>query len=344
MIAMLRRLAQGFGVLMALVLGAAALGPFLIPATSVQPRGNARDAATPDSRFLSIPFPGTPGLEVHYLEPAGEQDPAGTGDHAFLLLHGFTFNSFTWGEVLGPFARLGRTLAFDQIPYGLSAKPTEGDWSAENPYAKASAIAQVKAVMGGLGLPRAILVGNSSGGTLALEMALAHPERVAGLILVAPWVYAQRPTLPAVVAELPQMRRLSLLIGRKLGASTLLDYSYQDPARITDARRALALIHTRVAHWDLAWGALLERSLSSPVDIGARLDQVRVPVLVITGDQDKLVPVADTRRVAQAIAGASLTVLPGCGHAPQEECPGEFMGAVTDWLPSAFPLPGPSAR
>ncbi|WP_295448705.1 alpha/beta hydrolase [uncultured Thiodictyon sp.] len=337
---MLKRLVQVFGVLLVLAIGAAAIVPLLmVPAGSVQPQGTARAAATPDSRFLTIPFPGTRGLEVHYLErPA----TAPAGDHAFLLLHGFTFNSFTWGAVLDPFARLGRTVAYDQPPYGLSAKPLPSDWSGANPYAKESAIAQVGAVMQGLGLGHAILVGNSSGGTLALEAALAYPERVTGLILVAPWVYAQRPIIPAAVAQLPQLQRLSLFIARKLGDPTLLEYSYQDPSRLTAARRALAIIHTRVANWDLGWGALLDRSLSSTVDISDRLSQVRVPVLLITSDQDKLVKPEDTRRVAAALPHATLKVLPGCGHAPQEECPQAFMAAVTDWLqsPAAQVTPG----
>jgi pimeloyl-ACP methyl ester carboxylesterase len=87
-----------------------------------------------------------------------------------------------------------------------------------------------------------------------------------------------------------------------------------------------------VAHWDLAWGALLHRSLSSPVDVSERLDRVSQPTLVITGDQDKLVQVADTRRLAAALPGATLAVLPDCGHAPQEECPAAFMSAVRQWL------------
>ena len=333
---MLKRLMQVFGAIVILALGAAALAPFLIPAATLQPHGSARDAATPASHFLTIPFPGTPGLEVHYLEGAAAPPSAASSQPTFLLLHGFTFNSFTWGAVLDPLAQLGRTVAYDQFPYGLSAKPVPGDWSDANPYAKESAIAALGAVMQGLALDRVILVGNSSGGTLALEAALAFPERVSGLILVAPWVYAQRPTIPAPIAELPQLQRLSLLIGRKLGDPTLLEYAYQDPAHLTPARRELARIHTRVANWDLAWGALLDRSLSSKVDIGDRLAAVRVPVLLITSDRDKLVKPEDTRRVAAALPQATIKVLPGCGHVPQEECPQAFMAAVTDWLASTF--------
>ncbi|AUB85582.1 alpha/beta fold hydrolase [Candidatus Thiodictyon syntrophicum] len=338
---MLKRLVQVFAALVVLAIGAAVLLPLLIPAQTLQPQGSARAAATPDSRFMTIPFPGTGGLEIHYLErPAA----AGAEQRAFLLLHGFTFNSFTWGAVLDPLAELGRTVAYDQLPYGLSAKPLAGDWSGADPYAKESAIAQVGAVMQGLGLGHAILVGNSSGGTLALEAALAYPERVTGLILVAPWVHAQRPTIPAAVAQLTQLQRLSLFIARKLGNPTLLEYSYQDPARLTAARRDQAIIHTRVANWDLAWGALLDRSLSSAVDISDRLGQVRVPVLLITSDQDKLVKPEDTRRVAAALPHATLKVLPGCGHVPQEECPRAFMAAVSEWLQSPAGPGAPGAQ
>lgn len=334
---MFKRMVQIFGVLVVLVIGVVVLGPLLIPAGSIQPDGSARAAATVDSRFLTIPFAGTPGLEVHYLEhPADDQATAETRDLSFLLIHGFTFNSFTWGEVMAPLAQFGRTVAYDQIPYGLSAKPITGDWSGANPYAKESILAQVGSVMQGLNLDRTILIGNSSGGTLALEAALAYPQRVAGLILVAPWVFAERPTFPVAVAEWPQLRRLSLLIARKLGNPTLLEYSYQDPSHISQARRDQAIIHTRVANWDLAWGELLDRSLSSRVDIGNRLAQVQVPVLLITADQDKLVKPEDTRRVAQGLPHATLKVLPNCGHAPQEECPQAFMAAVSDWLASNF--------
>ena len=337
--AMLGRLFKVLGVVLVmgvllLVVTALAL-PFAISPQTVQPDGTNQAAATPESRFLTIPFPGTPGLQVHYLERPGPD----AGAHSFLLLHGFTFNSFTWGAVLDPLAQVGRTVAYDQLPYGLSAKPLPGDWNGANPYSKESAIAQAGAVMSALDLHNVILAGNSSGGTLALEAALAFPERVSGLILVAPWVHAQRPTFPEWVAESPQLERISLFIARKLGNPTLLQYSYQDPAKVRPQRREEALLHTRVANWDLAWGALLDRSLMSRVDIAERLAQVRVPVLVITADQDKLVKPEDTRRVAEALPRATLKVLPGCGHVPQEECPQEFMTAVTEWLGTAFALP-----
>ena len=359
---MLRRVFLLLAVLLALTLVVVLLGPFLIPATSSADRGLAADVAPAASRFVTVPFAGTQGIRLHYqlTDPSGV--PAICHEHArhtseeeslcrdvhakptFILLHGFTFNLFTWEPVRDFLAARGRVLAYDQIPYGLSAKLTAADWSGPNPYTKEAAIEQLFAFMDALGVERAILVGNSSGGTLALEAALARPERVAGLILVAPWVYAQRPTLPAWVAELPQLRRLSLLIGRKLGEGVLLDYSYTDPGRVTDARRAQMTIHAQVRDWDLAWGELLNRSLSSPVTVSARLAELTQPVLLVSGDQDKLVPVADTRRVAAALPDAALAVIPGCGHVPQEECPRAFERAVADWLAAHLGLAVPAAN
>jgi pimeloyl-ACP methyl ester carboxylesterase len=326
---MLRRTLLALGALLILLLLAVALGPFLIPTETIQPSGEARDAATPEGRFLTIPFAGTSGLPIHYIERGPEDGAPGP---VFLLLHGFTLNSFTWNAVLDAFAVRGRTLAYDQPPYGLSAKPIPGDWTGLNPYDKAAALEQLFAVMDGLGVDRAVLVGSSSGGTLALEAALARPERVQALVLIAPWVYAQRPTLPAWLADLPQMRRLSLLIARKLGASTLLRLSYANPEAITPERMDLARIHTRMARWDLAWGELLNHSLTTPVDVGKRLAAVKQPVLLVTGERDRLVPPEDTRRVAAALPGAELRVLDGCGHVPHEECPGPFLEALGPWL------------
>lgn len=329
---MLRRFVQVLGILVALGLAAAVALPLLISPQTVQPQGTAREAATPQSRFATIPFLGTDGIEIHYLERPGPEGAAAT---PFLLLHGFTFNAFTWGPTLDAFAARGRTVAYDQIPYGLSAKLAPGDWSEANPYAKESAIAQVFAVMDALGLPKAILVGNSSGGTLALEAALAQPQRVAGLILVAPLVYVPRPGLPTWVESLPQAQRLALYIGRRLGDPTLVRHSYAHPERVTPERQALATIHTRLADWDLAWGALLDRSLSSPVTVSQHLAQIAQPTLVVTGDTDKLVKVEDSRRVAEALPHGTFAMLPDCGHAPQEECPAAFMQTVADWLNGA---------
>jgi pimeloyl-ACP methyl ester carboxylesterase len=325
---------------LALAIVVAVVGPLLIDPTPAPGQTQAEAVAPEQSRFVSIPFAGTDGLKLHYIEAeasasSGARPGASSGDLAptFVLLHGFTFNAFTWNRSLDLFTPLGCVVAYDQIPYGLSAKPLPGTWSGPNPYAKSAAVEQLFAFMDALGIGPAILVGNSSGGTLALEAALADPERIQALILLGPWVHAKRPIFPRWFASLPQIERLSLLLARYLGGTgPLLDYSYADPARIDDQRRALTGIHRQMANWDLAWAALLDHSLTDPVEVSAHLDAITQPVLVITGAEDRVVPVQDSRATAEELPNASFVVVPDCGHLPQEECP-ELVGqAVTEWL------------
>ena len=313
---------------------AVALLFFLVDPTSRAEHLPNRVEVSPLSRFVNVPFAGTDGIELHYLEGGRRDEPAPT----FVLLHGFTLNAFSWLPQIDRLGRHGRVIALDQLPYGLSEKLAPGDWRGAHPYSREAAVALVTALMDRLNLERVILVGNSSGGTLAAELALAIPDRVDGLVLVAPWVYVTRPVLPRSLAESSPLRRLSLLAARQLGEDMpLLARSYADPGKITTERRELARVHTRTRHWDLAWGALINRSLSTRIDLSSRVDQISQPVLVITGDRDRLVAVEDTRRVAAVLPRAQLEVLAGCGHVPHEECPDDFAEAVDGWLGTTRP-------
>jgi pimeloyl-ACP methyl ester carboxylesterase len=345
---------------------AVVLGPFLVSPNPAPGVADASTVAAPESRFIQLPT-GQDDTQTFHLfarpgperpdrpaQPDQTQQPPGNASPspdamleaeaapeavtdtapAFVLLHGFTFNLFTWNRLFDAFAQYGAVVAYDQLPYGLSAKPVpDAERGDPDLYSKAAALEQLFTLLDTLELERVILVGNSSGGTLALEAALAQPERVAGLILIAPWVYSQRPTLPDWLVELPQMQRLSLGLARYLGSqSPLLDYSYADPTRIDEERRALTGAHRLLAGWDLAWGALLKRSLTDPVTIAERLEAIRQPALVLTGDADQVVPVSDTAATAEALANATLVTLPACGHLPQEECPAQVEAAVSAWL------------
>jgi pimeloyl-ACP methyl ester carboxylesterase len=316
-------------VVLAIFLALAGL-PMLISTTPLPGLAAPHELATPDSHFVTIPFEGTDGIELHYLAGGREDGP---GASNFLLLHGFTFNAFTWNDLLEAFGEHGRVVAYDQPPYGLSAKLVPSDWRGAGPYTREAAVVQLFALMDALAMERAVLVGNSAGGSLALEAALARPDRIEGLILLDPWVYVRRPTLPRALASQPQFARLSIWLARALGRSdALLRRSYADPARITPERRRLSGIHAQVHNWDLAWGALLHRSLTDAVAVSARLDEIARPTLVLSGAEDRLVPLSDSERVVASIPGASLAVLPGCGHMPQEECPALVREALSAWL------------
>jgi len=83
-------------------------------------------------------------------------------------------------------------------------------------------------------------------------------------------------------------------------------------------------------NWDYALWELTAANRGPTV--AEQLDRLTLPILVITGDDDRIVPTAQSIRLGEELPNAKLVVLPNCGHVPQEECPDLFLQAVTDFL------------
>lgn len=329
----MKAIAKWAGIALIVLFLLAAIVPLLVPIAPLENLASAQAVAPPESQFVTIPFAGTDGIDIHYLA----DDAAGEGEPTFVLLHGSNFNAFTWNEMLDFFDRRGRVIAYDQVPYGLSEKLVPGDWNGRNPYTTEAAIDQLMALLDSLQVDRVILVGNSYGSVLALEAALAYPQRVEALILSDSAVYVSE-SMPAAVMNLPQVQRLGPLFGRMIGGSeAFVRQTYLDPTAIDEDRMRLTLIHTEVARWDEAMWAYLQAWGAAPIDVSARLSRVTQPSLVLTGDGDAVVPVADSERLANALPNAEYAVLADCGHVPQEECPSQFAAAVEAWFVQVEP-------
>lgn len=303
------------------------VGPFLVPISPLEGLEPPEALADENSRFMTVPFEGTDGITLHYRQ-------AGEGEPSFVLLHGFSSNIYTWDEVFDTFAAQGRTLAYDRPPFGLSERLVEGDWAGDNPYAPDAAVDQLIAFMDANGIDKTTLVGNSAGGTVALRAALAYPERIESLILISPAVYTgggAPPFLQPFVGT-PQFQRIGPLVSRQFAAlgDSLAGQSYHDPGRITPEQAEKAQIATRVERWDEALWAFTAASQES--DLAQRLDEVVIPVLVITGDDDRIVPTEESIRLADELPNAQLVVVEACGHVAHAECPAETIQAIKDWL------------
>jgi pimeloyl-ACP methyl ester carboxylesterase len=272
---------------------------------------------------------------VPLLEP-----DAGTGDSEatpFLLLHGFGASTRSWGSTLPWLSQGTVAVAYDRPAFGLTERPLRGWPRDANPYGPAAQVATAVGVLDALGIERAVLVGHSAGGSIALQTALAHPERVAGLVLVGAAVYAGggAPAWARPLLRTPQFERIGPLLMRQLGGQQgdeFLRSSWADPSRLDAAtvdayRRAL-----QVENWDRALWELVKASREP--DLVPFLAAVRVPVLVVTGAEDRIVPAAQSRDLARDLGGTDVAFveLSGCGHLPHEECPVEFRAAVEDWL------------
>lgn len=308
-----------------IILGAVLLllvvGPFLVPVPA-QPGETAESLADSDSRFITLN-----GLQVHYKQ-------AGQGEPVFILLHGFGASLFSWREVMQPLAAFGTVLAYDRTAFGLTERPLPGSWNGANPYAPEASVEQLGALLDALGVRQAVLVGNSAGGTVALNFTLQHPERVQALILVDAAIYegGGGPAYLKWLFRTPQVDHLGPLVARQLQVrgDDLIRTAWHDPAQmgadvLEGYRKPL-----RVQDWDRALWEFTKAS--HDLGLPARLAEIKPPVLVITGDDDRIVPTALSLRLAREIPGAQLAVIPNSGHVPHEEQPAAFLQAVQVFL------------
>ncbi len=300
------------------------LGPYLIPIPELEGTVPPQQLADPDSRFVEIE-----GIDVHYKV-------MGQGEPLLVLLHGFGSSLFSWREVMAPLAQYGTVVAFDRPAFGLTERPQAGEWQGSNPYTVDAQVQITLGLLDVLGAERAILVGNSAGGTIAVLTSLQSPDRVQALILVSPAIYegGGTPSWMRPLFRLPQVRRLGPLVVRSLVARLegALPTAWHDPSTITPEVLAGYKKPLQVENWDAAFWEFL--SASRPVGLADRLDRVTIPTLVVTGDDDTWVPTAQSVRLAGELPNAELVVIPSCGHVAQEECPEQFLEAAVNFLDS----------
>lgn len=269
------------------------------------------------SRFAEVD-----GLRVHYQE-AGRAE-----DKPLVLIHGFASSNLVWSKVFLPLADAGfRVMAPDLIGYGYSGKPARGEYTIE------MQAHMIVGLMNHLGLKEAALVGSSYGGAVAATCALDYPDRVAELVLVgavsnnAPLKYSLlrvfgSPLIGDLVAPLLissrrlLRRRMKRVYDRHAWAveEDRVEARHR-PLRTWGTHRAI--IRT-VRHWN-----------AERVSLDAHL--IQHPTLLLWGETDEEIPLADAKQLESEIAGSRLVVFPDCGHQPHEEYPDEFVTVVSDF-------------
>lgn len=316
----LKRFLRTSGIILTALILIILIGPFLVPVPPLENTFSIEELADADSKFVEVN-----GVNVHYKT-------WGAGKPTFILLHGFGASLFSWHEVTEPLSQLGTVIAYDRPAFGLTERPLE--WEGESPYGPQAQVNIVIELMDKLNIEKAILVGNSAGGTVAMQAALQHPERVEGLILVDAAVYAGGGAPPWVRPLLgtPQFDHLGPLLARQLQAQGVefIKTAWHDPSKITPEIFEGYQKPLQAENWDKALWQLTLASKES--GLAERLDEFTMPILVITGDDDRIVPTEQSLRLAEELPNAALQVIAQCGHVPHEECPAEFMQAVTEFL------------
>ena len=291
-----------------------------IPVLETRPIVELGDA---DSKFIPID-----GIEVHY------KNMDGTGP-AIILLHGFGASVFSWREVMQPLSELGPVYAYDRPGFGLTERPLPGDWEGENPYSLDGQVNMLGDFLDANQISEAILVGNSAGGTVATAFALQHPERVRALVAVDAAIYQNEKQTPGWIHWLlstPQAQRIGPFFMRSIRdwGAEMISTAWHDPGKIPAGVMEGYTKPLQAQDWDKGLYEVLKAREAN--DLAARLGGLKIPVLVITGDDDRIVPTQSSIQLADAIPDARLAILPACGHVPQEECPDSFLNAMIPFL------------
>lgn len=281
--------------------------------------------ADPDSRFIEVA-----DFRLHYKRQ-------GSGETLILLLHGSFLSLKSWSAVMAPLAERATVVAFDRPVCGLTSRPLpkRGD-RGPSPYSAEAQGELVAELIAALGFERAILVGSSTGGTIALMTALRRPERVQGLILVDAMVYSGYATSEVPAPVLAMMRALKPAFTRLMGF--MIDRLYEKAIRkfwyrqerLSDETLAEFKRDFMLGPWDKAFMELF--LATRRLNLDPRLGALNLPTLVVTGEHDRAVKPEESERLAKAIAGAELQVIADAGHLPQEERPEAFLAAIDGFL------------
>ena len=258
------------------------------------------------------------GLHVHVRDTGPRDAPA------LVFLHGFGSSLHTWESWAGPLSHDYRVIRLDLPGFGLTGPDPTAD------YSDSRGLQVLAAVLDGLGLARATLIGNSLGGKLAWMFAARYPERVEKLVLISPdgfaspgFEYGKPPHVPAAMRALPYVLPTPMV-------RMSMKPAFADPAALTDG------LVRRYRDMMLAPGvrrAMLARmgqvTLQPPEPL---LRQIKAPTLLLWGEQDGMIPFRNAQDYLREIPGSRLVALPGLGHVPQEEDPARSLPPLQAFL------------
>ncbi|MDO5630058.1 MAG: alpha/beta fold hydrolase [Mobilicoccus sp.] len=284
-----------------------------------------------DVRHVDVPVG---RLRVLHAGAATERDPV-------VLVHGGGSDNagISWHDLLAPLGADREVWAPDLPGFGgsVDVEPVGG------PEAMAEV---VRSVMDAVGVPRAVVMGVSMGGDVALNLALHHPGRVSGLVLIAPGGLASmlrnRPAQAAAwaVAQLPD--RVMLPATRLLNrlSSTALRAMVADPARLPPAVVEEFLTESRHPRGSRGYLRYNQATLGRDGmrnDLMPRVHEITAPTLFVHGEDDPLVSPLDSARAAQRMHGARLVLVPNCGHWAQLEAHDEVFAEIRGFLAAVSP-------
>jgi len=242
---------------------------------------------------------------------------------AILLVHGYPLDRTLWQHQLGALTGF-RRIAPDLRGLGLSDAPDLG-------YSMATYADDLAALLDVLHADQVVICGLSMGGYVALEFARRYRSRLRGLVLMDTRADVDTP-------EQRKARESAMQVARERGAAAIAEHMlpnlFAPGAKETDPQ-AVERVRTMIEAAPVkgivgALGAMRDRGDS----LVTLPELAGLPTLVVVGEQDRVTPPAIARSIADAIPGATLSVIPGAGHLPPVEQPLATTRVLTEFLQS----------
>jgi pimeloyl-ACP methyl ester carboxylesterase len=258
------------------------------------------------------------GMQLHVRDSGRKDTPT------LILLHGFGASLHTWEPWARALSSEYRVIRFDMPGAGLSAPDPNSD------YSDARSMRVLIAVMDHFGIAKASLIGNSMGGKIAWKFAVAFPDRVDKLVLVSPDGFAAPGEEYGKRQSVPSMVKLMRYTLPKPLLKMNLDPAYGDPAKLTD--NIVTRYHDLLlgsGNRDAMIARMEQTELVQPEPL---LRSIKAPTLLLWGQKDAMIPLANADDYVKALTDCKLVVLSGVGHLPQEEAPETSLVPVKEFL------------
>lgn len=286
------------------------------------------------SRYMDLPG----GVKVHYRDQGRRDGPV------IVMVHGFSASLHTWEPWVQRLGSQYRIITLDLPGHGLTSAPEAFTLT------RSGFVDVVDQVTTKLGVTRFVLIGNSMGGGVAWNYALAHPDRLQGLVLVdaAGWPQQRADGREGPFIFKVLRNPVGRFLIKDLDVSGMTRAGLRNafeptPDMVDDAMVARYVEMARApGHRDIIMGLM---SGYDPADAATpdKLGRIAVPTLVMHGDTDRLIPVGDAKRFGSAIPGATVIVYPRVGHVPMEQIPDRSAADLDGWL-KAKVWPAPAVR
>lgn len=288
--------------------------------------------------LFRLPGDRPPLLKVSRVETGGPAIStliAGGGPEQVICLHGLGSNKASFFETISALTPEHTVHALDLPGFGSSDKPTRA------PYNASWFAESIRGYLDAMAIDRAHLVGNSLGGRVALEVSLAHPERVATVSLLAPAVAFRRKRELALLVRL--LRPELAAIPHPMSAAQVRETFWGlfarperlDPATADVVADEFCQTYRSRSARVAFYAALRSIYLDAPHGergFWTRLAGLEPPALFLWGDHDRLVPAAFARHVAEALPTARQEILADCGHVPQVELPDRTNALIAELI------------